>query len=63
MHSRCKGEMKEMDKIHALMAWMDELVINENRDERELFSVWQNLQGELMRHFGYNYSERNTKEK
>ena len=52
-----------MDKIHALMQWLDELIINEKRDERELFSVWQNLQGELMRHFGYRYSERKAKEK
>jgi hypothetical protein len=52
-----------MDKIHALMAWLDELIINPERDERELFSVWQNLQGELMRHFGYSYSERKKQEK
>jgi len=47
-----------MNKIHALMKWLDELVLDENRDERELFSVWQNLQGELMRHFKFDYSER-----
>jgi len=47
-----------MNKIHVLMKWVDELILDENRDERELFSVWQNLQGELMRHFKFNYSER-----
>jgi len=47
-----------MKKMHALMAWLDELILNSERDERELFSVWQNLQGELMRHFGFEYSER-----
>jgi len=52
-----------MDKIHALMKWLDELILDKERDERELFSVWQNLQGELMRHFGYDYSERNAQEK
>ena len=47
-----------MNKIHALMTWLDELILDNKRDERELFSVWQNLQGELMRHVGFEYSER-----
>ena len=50
-----------MDKIHGLMKWLDELILDEERCERELFSVWQNLQGELMRHFKYEYSERKEK--
>lgn len=33
----------------ALIEWMEELVLNENRNERELWSVWNNLRGLLMK--------------
>ena len=45
-------------KIHGQMKWMDELVNDTQRDERELFSVWQGLQGELMRRFNFRYQQR-----
>jgi len=34
-------------KLEALLEWMDALVLHENRDERELFSLWQNIRTEL----------------
>ena len=36
-----------MTRLENLIEWMDELVLNESRDERILFSVWQNLKSEI----------------
>jgi len=34
-------------RFREIMKWMNELVNDHNRDERELFSIWQSLQTEI----------------
>jgi len=33
----------------ALIEWMDELILDEKRDERSLFSIWQSIRAELLK--------------
>ena len=34
-------------RLKATIEWFDELVTNEKRDERELFSLWQSLKAQI----------------
>jgi len=36
-----------MTKLTKLIDWLDELIFDENRDERVLASVWENLKSEI----------------